>query len=84
MAGDMEGKLGDDGRLAQVTSEVEELWKDGGGLNKKFWENYLVEVLGEDRNKINDDSEGENYRIRDRGGSAVTIEKKNADGEWVV
>lgn len=57
-------------------AEVAALWE---GSNKDFWAAYLAEVLG-DENIDPKTLEGDNYRITNTGGGAVTIEKRGADG----
>ncbi len=61
---------------SEVESGIDELWK---GRNIDFWEAYLREVMGDEDAS---GATGDNYRIVDRGGGAVTIEKKNAEGAW--
>ena len=63
----------------QITSEVQDLWS---GSNDDFWAQYLEYVM-QDTNIDEDSTTGDNYRITDLGGGAVTIQKKNAEtGAW--
>lgn len=55
-----------------------------GGVNNKFWDEYLVVVMGEDPDKVKN-AQGERYRIRDRGGNNVTLEETLDGGKtWTT
>ena len=61
-----------------VREEVSGLWS---GSNDDFWAKYLQYVYGQKDIDV-DNTSGENVRIVDLGGGAVTVEKKNEDGVW--
>lgn len=66
--------------IDRVRSEVDALWS---GSNDDFWAQYLKYVYNQE-NIDEGNTSGENVRIRDLGGGAVTIEKMNAEGGWEV
>ena len=59
----------------KIRQEVESEWN---GMNEDFWEDYLRTVYGEE----NTNGEGQNYRVVDMGGGAVTIQQKDENGGW--
>ena len=61
-----------------VRTEVSDLWS---GSNDDFWAKYLQYIYGQKDIDV-DNTSGENVRIVDLGGGAVTVEKKNEDGIW--
>ena len=70
-------------RMAQeqegaIRVNANSLWN---GRNIDFWQEYLKTVYGEE--SVNDKGEGENYRIVDRGGGAVTVQTKDEQGGWI-
>jgi hypothetical protein len=62
----------DSQRNKDIDKKVEDLWE---GSNNDFWSAYIKEVVG--------GTEGEDYRVTDKGGGNVTVEKK-VDGKWQV
>jgi hypothetical protein len=66
--------------IDRVRGEVDDLWS---GSNDDFWAQYLRYVYNQE-NVDEGNTSGENVRIRDLGGSGVTVERMNAEGIWEV
>ena len=49
--------------------------------NDDFWAAWLREVQGQ-KNVDEDSTTGENFRVVDLGGGAVTLQRKNEEGTW--
>ena len=64
--------------IDRVRNEVDELWS---WSNDDFWAKYLQYIYNQENIDV-DNTSGENVRIRDLGGGAVTVEKMNEDGIW--
>ena len=60
----------------EIRQEVESKWD---GMNEDFWEDYLKTIYDEE----NVDGEGQNYRVVDMDGGAVTIQQKDENGGWI-
>ena len=65
---------------SQAADRVDALFS---GSNDDFWAKYLETVYGQSGVSMDGAGvTGEDVRVRNLGGGAVTIEKKNADGIW--